>query len=75
MAQCFSIGFIGHQDPKTQKPAFQSGTRVHTNPEETYFPHLEWLIRHSVVSKAPWLSQPGCQVLQLAEPFLMTSKN
>jgi len=74
MAQCFSIGFIGHQDPETQKLAFQSGTRVFTNPEEIYFPHLQWLIRHYEVSKAPWLSQPGCQVLQLAGPFLMTKK-
>jgi len=36
------------------------------------FHSIEWLIRYFSVSKAPWLSQPGCQVLQLAGPFLMT---
>jgi hypothetical protein len=55
-------GFIGHQDLEIQKPALQSGTRVFTNPEETYFPLNEQLIRHTIMSKAPWLSQPGCQV-------------
>ena len=36
------------------------------------FHSIEWLIRYFSVSKAPWLSQPGCQVLKLAGPFLMT---